>query len=65
MATVNDARGSGTVNQTGTISVGKTADLVLVKNNPLNDLKTLRKPIGVMMRGRWLDRTILQSFASP
>ena len=50
MATVNLFRRSGTLNHTGTISVGKTARLVLVKDNPLDVLRTLRKPIGVSWR---------------
>jgi predicted amidohydrolase len=38
----------------GTVSPGKRADLLLVNGNPLQDLSTLREPIGVMVRGKWL-----------
>ena len=37
----------------GTVSRGARADLVLVAGNPLDDLATLRKPLGVMAAGRW------------
>ncbi|OLD19892.1 MAG: hypothetical protein AUJ01_05170 [Acidobacteria bacterium 13_1_40CM_3_65_5] len=44
----------------GTVSVGKRADLLLVERNPLQDLSTLKTPLGVMVRGRWLTRERLQ-----
>jgi imidazolonepropionase-like amidohydrolase len=38
----------------GTVEVGKRADLVLVAGNPLADLSSARKPLGVMAAGHWL-----------
>jgi len=38
----------------GTIAAGKRADLLLLNGNPLQDLTTLREPIGIMARGRWM-----------
>jgi hypothetical protein len=38
------------------VRTGARADLLLVDANPLEDLKTLMRPSGVMVRGRWLDR---------
>lgn len=38
----------------GTIALGRRADLVLVPGDPLADLTHLRRPLGVMVRGRWL-----------
>jgi imidazolonepropionase-like amidohydrolase len=38
----------------GVIAVGAHADLVLVAANPLDDLATLRRPAGVMLRGEWI-----------
>jgi len=38
----------------GTIAPGKRADLLLVNGNPLQDLSTLRQPVGVMVRGKWI-----------
>jgi len=44
------------VDQFGTVVEGSEADLILVSSNPLLDVSTLRQPLGVMVRGRWLDR---------
>jgi len=46
----------GAVDQFGTVVEGSEADLILVSSNPLLDVSTLRQPLGVMVRGRWLDR---------
>lgn len=56
IATYNAAKLLDALDRLGTISVGKEADLVLVNNNPLTDIKTLRTPMGVMKQGRWFDR---------
>lgn len=37
----------------GTVAVGSRADLVLSAANPLDDLTTLRHPLGVSASGRW------------
>lgn len=55
-ATVNAARLVDAEGQFGTVVVGARADLVLVAGNPLEDLSHLRRPEGVMARGRWLAR---------
>ena len=55
-ATVNAARFLGREREFGTIEVGARADLLLVDTSPLEDLATLRRPRGVMVRGRWLTR---------
>jgi imidazolonepropionase-like amidohydrolase len=38
----------------GIIAIGARADLVLVAENPLENITTLRTPAGVMLRGRWI-----------
>jgi hypothetical protein len=43
----------------GTIREGLAADLMLVADNPLDDVAALARPEGVMVRGHWLDRTVL------
>jgi imidazolonepropionase-like amidohydrolase len=43
----------------GSVSVGSRADLMLVRSNPLGDLKTLEEPLGVMAAGRWHDAAAL------
>lgn len=37
----------------GTVEVDKRADLVLLMDNPLEDITTLKEPLGVMAAGRW------------
>jgi len=37
----------------GTIETGKRADLILVRGNPLEDISTIKEPLGVMAAGRW------------
>lgn len=39
----------------GTIEVGKRADLILVRSNPLQDIRNAENIIGVMARGRWYE----------
>lgn len=38
---------------TGTISVGKLANLVLLRLNPLSDIRNTKSCAGLMIRGRW------------
>jgi len=55
-ATVVPAAFLGKTKEFGTIAVGQRADLLLVAGNPLENLAVLRRPSGVMVRGRWLPR---------
>lgn len=38
----------------GVVAEGYRADLVLVTSNPLQDLQAIKRPLGVMLAGRWL-----------
>jgi Amidohydrolase family len=49
----------------GTVAIGRRADLLLVESNPLERLPTLKEPLGVMVRGRWLTREQLQELVAP
>jgi imidazolonepropionase-like amidohydrolase len=51
----------GTSDQSGTIEVGKRADLVLLDGNPLTDIRNTARRSGVILRGRWLARAELES----
>ncbi len=44
---------------TGSVQVGKDADLVLLDANPLDDIKNSRRIHGVMLRGTWIPATRL------
>lgn len=46
----------------GTIEIGKKADLILVEDNPLEDVANIKNILGVMASGRWYDKTMLQKF---
>lgn len=45
----------------GTVATGQRADLVLLGSNPLDDLDHLTDRVGVMVRGRWIDRAAIDS----
>jgi imidazolonepropionase-like amidohydrolase len=51
------AQGGGT--PFGRIEVGARADLLLTQANPVDDLGTLRRPLGVMGGGQWRDAAAL------
>lgn len=51
----------GRENEWGKIKKGMAADFVMVDKNPLEDLKTLQNPKGVMMAGEWLSQEKLQA----
>jgi imidazolonepropionase-like amidohydrolase len=46
----------------GTIEIGKRADLILVEDNPLEDVANIKNILGVMASGRWYNKTMLQKF---
>ncbi|MEJ6475648.1 amidohydrolase family protein [Pseudoalteromonas piscicida] len=51
MATLDSAKLMGVAHQTGSISKGKVADLVLVDGNPLNDITALQK-MSLVIKGQ-------------
>ena len=51
----------GTSDRTGTVEEGKRADLVLLDGNPLTDIRNTGRRSGVMLRGRWLPQTEIES----
>ncbi len=55
MATHNGARLMGTASETGTVEVGKLANLVVLDADPLQDIANSRSISRVILRGRMLD----------
>jgi len=49
----------------GTIEVGKRADLILVRDNPLEDITTIEEPLGVMAASRWYLQGTLAELIEP
>ncbi len=45
----------------GTLEPGAAADLILVRANPLEEVSHLRNPLGVMVKGQWLDQATLEA----
>ncbi len=59
-ATVHPAMCLGSIEQSGTIEVGKIADLLLINANPLLDISQTCNLAGVMIRGTWLNHDVLE-----
>jgi adenine deaminase len=60
-ATRSAAEFSGTIDSLGTIQVGKLADLVLLDENPLADIRNVGRIHAVITRGELFDRVRLDS----
>jgi imidazolonepropionase-like amidohydrolase len=62
MATLNAARAMGFGDRLGSIEPGKWADLVVVRGNPLADIRRVRLPRVVIKAGRVYDpETLMKS----
>lgn len=60
-ATLLSAKWLGIDKQIGSIETEKLADLILLDENPLTDIKNTRKIAGVFVNGKWLDKTKLNA----
>ena len=60
-STVNPARYLDTYALEGTISEGKNANLVLLNNNPIDDIRNTKSINGVVLKGKWLNRDHLDT----
>ncbi len=58
-ATLVPARWLGLDGRLGTIAEGKTASMVLVRGNPLDDVRNARQIEAVFLRGQYVDRAAL------
>lgn len=57
--TIEAAKLAGRLDSQGTVEAGKTASLILLSRNPLEDVSHLRSLEGVFLRGRFMDRAAL------
>lgn len=60
-ATAEPAKYLGIANSSGTVEVGKRADLILLDADPLRDVRNLHSPTGVFVQGRWFSREELRA----
>jgi imidazolonepropionase-like amidohydrolase len=58
-ATVRPAQFLGIEDQMGTIEVGKRADLVLLSQNPLDDIRNTRRIDRVISKGKVIDTLLI------
>lgn len=61
-ATINAAETHKIMNDLGSIEVGKISNLILIDENPLDDISALKRPSTVFIKGVKLDRTALDNF---
>lgn len=61
-ATVNASQTHVLMNNMGSIEVGKVANLILLDNNPLQDISALENPSTVFVKGRKISRETLDYF---
>ena len=65
-ATKHSAEAVGKGDRLGTIEAGKLADLLIVKQDPLVDIRNLRNSLETVMQdGKVIDRTFHPNFTSP
>jgi imidazolonepropionase-like amidohydrolase len=58
-ATMNGAKFLGKFDTMGSLDKGKVADLVILDENPLNDINAVSKTSGVFTKGKYFDKTAL------
>ena len=60
-ATLNAAKALQLNQRLGSVSVGKTADLILLENNPLDDITHLAQPSVIIKQGQLIDNSGIQA----
>jgi len=61
IGTINPAKYFNMEGEFGEILEGASADFILLENNPLEDMKNIKNPFGVMVRGKWLSREAINN----
>ena len=55
---------AGELPRSGVIAPGAEASLVLLDGNPIVDIAATQRIAGVVLRGRWIDRSALDELLS-
>lgn len=55
------SRELGEAGNFGAVEAGNRADLILVDDDPLEDLSALERRAGIMLRGRWLPADVIEA----
>ena len=63
-ATINAAKALQRDESIGSVSIGKQADLLLLRQNPLDNIQHLSKPYAVIKSGSWLSETKLNELSN-
>jgi imidazolonepropionase-like amidohydrolase len=58
-ATITGPAFLGHSDRYGALAGGKTADILILDSNPLEDIKATRAVRGVVLHGKWIDRAAL------
>ena len=61
-ATINASKTHKEFNDQGTIEIGKKANLLILNQNPVENLNTLKNPNSVLINGKFLDKDVLKGF---
>lgn len=61
-ATLVNARIAGIDDKTGSLEVGKTADMIVVRENPLENLEVLREVTMVVIDGQVIDKPVVMKY---
>ncbi len=62
-ATLNAAKAMKLDRQMGSVTPGKVADLILLENNPLDDISHLESPIAIVKAGRFINQHGIQALS--
>ncbi|AHF08535.1 hypothetical protein DESME_07755 [Desulfitobacterium metallireducens DSM 15288] len=60
-ATYNAAKFLNKLDEFGTVSEGKRADLILLDQNPLDNIHNMKTQLGVMVNGRWITQISIEN----
>lgn len=58
--TINPAKFFDMENTFGSVDVGKSADLILLNENPVEDISAFENREGVMVRGKWMSKELIE-----